>query len=194
MAPVLEECSRLSDVVAGRLMKDFNIPLSSTIPVRLFRWKEGDLIAALFWILGFAAIRLFMERVILHPIARRVCVPPKFRGESSPQSLPAKYKDQMSKFVESCWKCFIYGFFCFIAVVTIYREDFIYRSAALWEGCFNLPCEFVHNDKIRFLYLMEMSYYMFGLFTLFFWEARRKDHYVMLAHHLVTLGLISESQ
>lgn len=108
-------------------------------------------------------------------------------------SLPRKYRDAVTKWTESAWKMVIYAFFVAIAVISVYDQDFLHRSAALWEGCFDLPCEFRHAPRLRSIYLMEMSYYTYGIFALFFWEARRKDHLVMLAHHVVTLGLIAFS-
>ena len=37
---------------------------------------------------------------------------------------------------------------------------------------------------------LTFGHYLSGVFMLLFWEARRKDHTVMMAHHLVTLALI----
>lgn len=39
-------------------------------------------------------------------------------------------------------------------------------------GCFNFPCEVKRSPKIRSLYLIEMTYYIFGMFCLFLWEVR----------------------
>lgn len=85
---------------------------------------------------------------------------------------------------ESAWKIIYYTFAELIGTTILFNSDF-------WENTSN-HWVFVEEDRssIRFYYLLQLSFYLHSLICHFLLEVRRKDHYIMLFHHLITVGLI----
>jgi ceramide synthetase len=46
---------------------------------------------------------------------------------------------------------------------------------------------------IKLIYIVECGFYIHSTYATLFMDARRKDFYVMIAHHVLTLMLISIS-
>lgn len=57
-----------------------------------------------------------------------------------------------------------------------------------------LPLIFqVHSDAIRIFYLVQLAIWMWTAFSCKWLEERRKDYLEMMAHHVVTVALVSNS-
>ena len=61
----------------------------------------------------------------------------------------------------------------------------------MWRGCTRFPpCSFPVGRAVRFLYAVELGFYLQSIPALALFDVRRKDFAELMAHHGVTLGLI----
>ena len=93
-----------------------------------------------------------------------------------------------TKFVVAATKMISYvgllltAFFCLQSQISWFRDPFVYH----------IPFEKALPLGIRILYLLETSYYVYTLFTIFL-EPRMKDRNQMILHHAFTLFLLLTS-
>jgi len=118
---------------------------------------------------------------------------------------------RVEKFKESCWKASVYFFFSAYGFVFMRTKPWFYDRGHFWHGfhddgpncqwdhsCPSLcttddwpgcsTCKFTFDVKLY--YILELGYYLQAIFSLVFWETRRKDFAVMMGHHIVTIILI----
>lgn len=101
---------------------------------------------------------------------------------------------QMLKWNESCWEFICYAGFSVLAYKVGSQERWFYDSRYLWMGCYRLPCDFELSTPHLALYLLELAWYLHSAVSLIFHKGpKKKDHVQMVAHHLVTLILVSYS-
>lgn len=117
--------------------------------------------------------------------------------------LPAKEESRakdrvalkVSKWNESCWEVVSYSCFSVLAFYASRREKWFKDPRHMWIGCTGLPCNVSISVPLFVLYLGEIAWYMNGLISLviFHQGPKRKDHYQMAAHHVITLILVTYS-
>ncbi|KAF3437963.1 hypothetical protein FNV43_RR20719 [Rhamnella rubrinervis] len=78
-----------------------------------------------------------------------------------------------------------------LALFVTYNEPWFSNTKYFWEG----PGNQIWPDqtiklKLKVLYLYSAGFYMYSSFALVFWETRRSDFGVSMAHHLATVILI----
>lgn len=91
------------------------------------------------------------------------------------------------KMTESLWKLFCYSSFVVLLSRHMIGQAWFLDTRHYWEG-------WPHQDGIeplRIISALELGFYLSGGFMLAFWEVRRKDHAVMMTHHLMSITLIS---
>ena len=130
---------------------------------------------------------------------------------------------RVDKFKESFWKAAVYFFFTAYGVYFMGSKPWFYDRSQFWHGFYkedpscagdwksDLPqwdhscphlcttekwpscstCKF--SFDVKFYYMCELGYYLQGIVSLLVWETRRKDFGVMMAHHVVTVILITFS-
>lgn len=138
-------------------------------------------------VVGLAALiplaRYILSHLLFKPLSiKHVAPPPK---GSDPSLLPL----QRSKFRESCWKLTVYGVLSLAGASLIWQGGWVSDTSTLWKGW---P-EHDPSPGLLALYYFELSFYLASTFMLVWWEARRKDFPVMMAHHFVTGALIALS-
>eukprot|EP01025_Chloroclados_australasicus_P009854 TRINITY_DN1380_c1_g1_i1.p1 TRINITY_DN1380_c1_g1~~TRINITY_DN1380_c1_g1_i1.p1 ORF type:complete len:351 (-),score=27.59 TRINITY_DN1380_c1_g1_i1:276-1226(-) len=101
-----------------------------------------------------------------------------------------KFKAQMAKWNESCWKSTIFGFLTVMEVIAVWGEPWLTDHTLYFQGCKQLPCLLPRTQEIINLYTVALGFYMYALPALVFWETRRKDFWASFLHHVVTLVLI----
>jgi hypothetical protein len=103
------------------------------------------------------------------------------------QPPPRSDEKRTIKITESLWKLLCYS--SFVALLSNYMigQAWFLDTRQYWEG-------WPHQDGIgplRIICALELGFYLSGGFMLAFWEVRRKDHFVMMTHHLMSITLIS---
>jgi TLC domain len=66
-------------------------------------------------------------------------------------------------------------------------------SSLFWAGCKSLPCGVTPSLGERFIYCLELGFYVQAVPMLFFWETKRRDRVEVCAHHVATIILIAYS-
>ncbi|KAJ4972821.1 hypothetical protein NE237_005995 [Protea cynaroides] len=157
-------------------------------------WEEEsypeykDFIALLFFALLFPTIRFFLDRFVFEKVARR------FIFGKGHQMLDVETKERrhkIKKFKESAWKCIYYLSAEILAISVTYDEPWFTNTKNFWVG----PGDQVWPDlktklKLKGLYMYTAGFYTYSIFALVFWETRRSDFGVSMAHHLATVILI----
>lgn len=108
------------------------------------------------------------------------------------------------KFPESAWKCFFYSCtWSYCVNLLMYRYDYFARPYDVWDGQFD-PQEFVRSFcfpldwsakmvvpfDIQVMYFVQCGFYLHSIYATVYMDYKRKDFYVMLLHHIVTMALI----
>lgn len=67
------------------------------------------------------------------------------------------------------------------------------NSYEYWNNCKQLPCAVQPTLGERFIYCLELGFYVQAVPMLFLWETKRKDRLEVFAHHVATIILIGYS-
>ncbi|KAJ6599117.1 TLC domain-containing protein [Mycena vulgaris] len=93
------------------------------------------------------------------------------------------------RFAEQGWSAFYYPLqWAFGLYVNYYLPTRIFEPTDLWLNYPHIPIA----APVKIYYLTQMAFYMHQVLILNA-EARRKDHFQMLAHHLITIFLVGAS-
>ncbi|CAF3032443.1 unnamed protein product [Rotaria socialis] len=92
------------------------------------------------------------------------------------------------KFPESAWKCFFYTCtWSYCVYLLHYRYTFFHEPHLIWDDW--SPGMTVPFD-IRLMYFVQCGFYLHSIYATLYMDYKRKDFYVMLLHHVVTMTLI----
>jgi len=202
---------------AGISWEDINYAISKGIPFA----KPTDLIMLPVFMVGIHLVRLVFEHFIGKPLGMwalgiiRTRSPPEksdklevlYKKEKEPKSFPeienwSKFRvkrwyrrrrnmdrpDRLKKFSETTWRFFYYFFMWTYAQVFVRYQGFVTDSYKCWES---FPYQYMHK-YVYFYYFTQGGFYGALLISLFT-DTRRKDFYEQIAHHIVTLSLLSGS-
>ena len=97
-------------------------------------------------------------------------------------------KKNLVSFLFSCRECTYYSVSLYCCYRVFGKERWLYDLKYLWTLMENLETK----PAQKFLYLVELSWYLCGIFRLCT-EPRKKDFKQMLVHHASTIGLIGFS-
>ena len=98
-------------------------------------------------------------------------------------------KVRAERFAESAWKLLVYGSLSAYGLRLLAAEGWAARSEAWWKGWPDQPV----SPALRWYYSSELGLYVSSVWMLAAWETRRKDHRIMMTHHLATITLIALS-
>ncbi|KAI8882662.1 IGPD-domain-containing protein, partial [Backusella circina FSU 941] len=126
-----------------------------------------------FWVVAFTLLRAATMKFIFHPAARLCKVEPVGKRE---------------RFSEQTF-CFIYYTFSWLFGMHImYNSPHWLNSSEFW---INYPHTLI-SRQMKIYYLMQTAF-TFHLVYLIHIEKRRKDHFAMLSHHIITIALLGSS-
>ncbi|KAI4319177.1 hypothetical protein MLD38_032809 [Melastoma candidum] len=136
----------------------------------------------------FFALRFFLDSFVFEPLARRLL----FGKDSGKLDLATKEgRKKIAKFKESAWK-FVYFLSAeLLAVYVSYDEPWLTSTKYFWVGPGNQtwPDQKI-KLKLKFLYLYSAGFYVYSIFALVFWETRRSDFWISMAHHVISFALL----
>lgn len=99
-------------------------------------------------------------------------------------SFDESYKNKLKrKFEGSFYRAINYSIFFITESFLIRNQNWLFNLKSYVEPWYNIPI------SIKFIYFMELSYYMTSSIFLFV-EPKLSDFYQMLLHHIITILLI----
>jgi len=152
------------------------------------------LVLAALWPLA----RLAFDRAVHGPSLAALC---GRDAPKAPSKLPPRRRAKLEKLKESLWKLLCYGGLSMYGLYVVHDEPWFWDRTEFWKGgacnadCVERgswpKCSLVeYKPELKLYYSLVFAHYLAGVGMLLWWEARRKDYTVMMAHHCVTLGLI----
>ncbi|XP_057951201.1 ceramide synthase 1 LOH3-like isoform X1 [Malania oleifera] len=150
-----------------------------------------DFLALPFCAVFFLSVRFFLDRYVFQKFARRMILG---KGHALLDVDTRRQRNKVkiiNKFKESAWKCVYFLSAEILAVCVTYDEPWFTNTKYFWVG----PGNQVWPDqkiklKLKGLYMYAAGFYTYSIFALVFWETRRSDFVVSMAHHLASVILI----
>ncbi|KAH9530537.1 hypothetical protein CY35_20G009500 [Sphagnum magellanicum] len=152
----------------------------------------NDLILMPIFAIIFPLVRYLLDSFMFERLGKRFI---SGFACSSKKGLSEVEKDgnykRLAKFKESAWKFVYYLTAETLALTITYNEPWFKDTKQFWIG----PDQQCWPDqkaklKLKLLYTFAGGFYTYSIFALLFWETRRKDFGVSMAHHVATLALI----
>lgn len=128
---------------------------------------------AVLWTLGR---RLLTDR-LFKPLGWRLCLEPC----------------NVAKLPESAWKLLYYGCVWLLTVYVVVLQGkyrFFQQPCSVWDGWSQ---DVAVPTDIWWIYAVQSSYYVHGMYAVLYQDLWRKDSAVMLGHHSLTLMLLGMS-
>lgn len=136
----------------------------------------------------FPSVRLFLDRYVFEGLAKRLTFG---KGHSQLNFKTHENRKKINKFKESAWKCVYFLSAELLALCVTYNEPWFTSTKYFWEGPGDqIWPEQKIKSKLKGLYLYSGGFYIYSSFALVFWETRRSDFWVSMAHHVATVILI----
>ncbi|OAA78920.1 TRAM1-like protein & fumonisin [Akanthomyces lecanii RCEF 1005] len=131
---------------------------------------RGDLYIVLFFILLLTGLRASAMKLVLSPLATRWGV---------------RRRKDATRFAEQGWMLIYYNVFWPMGMYLYYNSSYFLNMEELWT---NWPQREV-GGLMKFYTLAQLAFWMQQVLVIHL-EQRRKDHWQMLGHHVVTIALI----
>ncbi|OWM90338.1 ASC1-like protein 1 [Punica granatum] len=148
----------------------------------------SDFTALPLFALYFPVLRLLLDKFVFEGLARRLI----FGKNHAKLDLEAVHRrKKIIKFRESAWKCLYFFSAEILNVYLCYSEPWFTNTKYFWVG----PEDQIWPDqkmklKLKGLYMYAAGFYTYSIFALIFWETRRSDMLVTMAHHVSTVLLL----
>ncbi|KAF8389864.1 hypothetical protein HHK36_024381 [Tetracentron sinense] len=141
-----------------------------------------------FLVLFFPSIRFFLDRFVFENLAKQVLFGKRHQMLDVEMN---ERRKKIRKFKESAWKCVYFLSAELLALSVTYDEPWFTNTRYFWVG----PGDQVWPDqkiklKLKGVYMYAAGFYTYSIFALVFWETRRSDFGVSMAHHVATVILI----
>ncbi|KAK9277810.1 hypothetical protein L1049_027366 [Liquidambar formosana] len=147
-----------------------------------------DFLVLPFFVLFFPSVRLFLDRFVFEKLASRLILG---NGCTTVGVETHDKRKKLNKFKESAWK-FVYFLSSELLSLSVsYNEPWFTNTRSFWVG----PGDQVWPDqkiklKLKGVYMYAAGFFTYSIFALIFWETRRSDFGVSMAHHVATVSLI----
>ncbi|XP_009337763.2 ceramide synthase 1 LOH3 [Pyrus x bretschneideri] len=160
-------------------------------------WEEesypvpNDFFVLPLFVLLFPSLRLVLDIFFFERLAKRLL----FGKKHALVNVETRdNRKKVSKFKESAFKCVYFFTAEILALSVTYNEPWFTKTRYFWVG----PGDQIWPDqktklKLKGLYMYSAGFYIYSTFALVFWETRRSDFVVSMAHHVATTILIVAS-
>lgn len=146
--------------------------------------------AGAFWPIPLLDVLVVLSLAVLWTLGRRLLTDRLFK----PLGLWLRLEpSNVAKLPESAWKLLYYGCVWMLTVYVVVLQGkyrFFQEPCSVWDGW--SPDVVVPGD-IWWIYAVQSSYYVHGMYAVLYQDLWRKDSAVMLAHHSLTLMLLGMS-
>ncbi|KAK4518062.1 uncharacterized protein ATC70_001412 [Mucor velutinosus] len=126
-----------------------------------------------FWVVAFTFLRAAAMKFMFHPIARLFSIKPFAKRE---------------RFAEQAWTFSYYAVFWTAGMVIMYNSPHWFNTSQYW---IDYP-HILISKQMKCYYLMQLAFWVQQVYTIHI-EKRRKDHFAMVTHHIITILLIVSS-
>lgn len=142
------------------------------------------------WILIWTALRAATIRYALVPLGARWVTKPKFtedqkKGGSKRLRKIKCWEKNIMRFAEQSWCVLFYVTYWSLGLHIAYNSPYWFNTAGFWEGHPHTELQGI----VKFYYLTQCGFW-FHMLIVINVEARRKDHWQMFSHHIITILLI----
>jgi len=136
----------------------------------------------------FKAIKKWDQKQILK-LSQKLDVPERKVQQLLRQRQILSRPSQLDKFAESGWRWTSYTFLFLYGATVLSNKTWLWKVVDCWV---NYPHHNLEND-IWWYYMLELSLNLSLAISILIFDIRRKDFFMMLFHHLMTVLLISLS-
>lgn len=133
----------------------------------------NDIYFVIFWIVNLLFLRSFLIIYCFKPCAKYLGIK-KFKATQ--------------RFIEQSWSIFYYSISWSYGFYLYYESDYFFN-------CYNIYANWPHDKlstEFKFYYLVQTACW-FQQFIVIHLESKRKDHYQMVSHHIITCMLCAGS-
>lgn len=123
------------------------------------------------WIISLTFLRSFLMTYILSPFASKFC--------------QIRSKKAVTRFAEQGWLLFYYSSSFFYGLVLYYNSPYFLNNDLLYIGWPHTKL----SSSFKRYYLISIAFWIQQIFVLHV-EQRRKDHFQMFSHHIITCALL----
>ncbi|KAL6771260.1 hypothetical protein ACKKBF_B34565 [Auxenochlorella protothecoides x Auxenochlorella symbiontica] len=151
---------------------------------------SADYVLAACLALCFPIVRAIMDRTVHETVA---CWALKVPAYKKSDDRPKELEETKTKFKESLYKAEAQAVLTFFLLLVVTHHKWAFDTRLFWSECYQLPCLAPISLGERFIYCLELGFYLQALPILFVWETKRKDRLEVAAHHVATILLIAYS-
>ncbi|GAB5593868.1 Sphingosine N-acyltransferase lag1 [Umbelopsis nana] len=126
-----------------------------------------------FWVLAFTFLRASVMKYVFTPFARAY-------GADTPA--------KQLRFAEQGWSFAYYSIFWSLGMYVMYHSPHWFNPAQFWIGYPHI----LISGSMKWYYLVQLGFWIQQIYVLNI-EKRRKDHYAMFSHHIITCILVISS-
>ncbi|CAO1613653.1 unnamed protein product [Parajaminaea phylloscopi] len=144
-----------------------------------------DALYVLTWILIWTVLRAAFMRFLFAPLGARWVAKPRFTSPTHRLRQLKVWEKNITRFAERSWSVFFYSCYWSFGLYIAYHSDYWLDTSGFWT-------DHPHTQMqgIAKLYYLTQCAYWFHMLLVINVEARRKDHWQMLSHHVITICLI----
>ncbi|XP_031384134.1 LAG1 longevity assurance homolog 2 [Punica granatum] len=143
-----------------------------------------NFLIAIYFAFSFVVARYLLDRFVFRRLACWL-----LNNGVTPLKINEAMQAKIAKCAESMWKLTYYGT-VEICILTIgYNEPWFTDTKQYFKGWPNQELKL----PLKLFYMCQCGFYVYSIAALLLWETRRKDHAVMMSHHVVTVILIGYS-
>ncbi|CAO3644587.1 unnamed protein product [Cunninghamella blakesleeana] len=133
----------------------------------------NDIFFVTFWVIAFTFLRAALMAYLFHPMAKFLGVSPLSKRQ---------------RFAEQGFMLTYYSIFWALGMYIMYNGPHWFNTKHYW---IDYPHMYISRITKNY-YLMQMAFWFHQLYTIHI-EKRRKDHFAMVTHHLITIILLTGS-